>query len=93
MKLSGGKGLYKNHGLDNHSPRHAVVKAPLDAIELYKKRKFLLTNIKAVSAFSAALEGWSGTTWPLQLRQSGSTPGPFAIISRYELNGGDFYGR
>lgn len=88
MRLSGGQNIYKKYGLYDIASRISFGQRPFDLIERYKKRKFLLSKNNAGKVSIAALEGWSGTTWPLQLRQPGSTPGPFAIISQYRSTGG-----
>jgi hypothetical protein len=92
MRLSGGQNIFKNHGLSIHTSMIPVGQRPLDGIEHYKKWKFPLLKKKAKIVFESALEGWSGTTWPLQLRQPGSTPGPFAIIHQYTFIGGGSHG-
>jgi len=93
MRLSRGQKLYKKDvHYNNINTNIFINQRSLPLRVQYKKNEFLLIDINALTEFDAALEGWSGTTWPLQLRQPGSTPGPFAIICQYRLIGGKSLG-
>lgn len=84
--------VYILNGLNNDREKVTVDQSPFEGTEHYKKWKPNLFTYTIALVSSVVLEGWSGTTWPLQLRQPGSTPGPFAIVYQDQFIGGGPHG-
>ncbi len=74
-----GRNCPEQYGQGPRCRAASLTAGPLLSALGYMGKANLFLDAYRLKDITALMEGWSGTTRPLQPRQPGSTPGPFAI--------------